>query len=90
MQREFGELLGVFDELVLSYRVGAMKPATPIFEAVLAAIGCEPDECFYTDDIAEYVEKARGFGLHADVFIDTTTLLGQLRQRNIHLEMGAG
>lgn len=79
------DLLPKFDELVLSYKVGSMKPDPPIYEAALKAIRCEPNECFYTDDIDENVERARGFGLQAEVFIDTQTFLAQLQKRNILL-----
>ena len=84
IQKQF-DLLPKFDELVLSYKVGAMKPDPPIYEAALKAIQCEPHECFYTDDIVENVDRARGFGLQAEVFIDTQTFLAQLQKRNILL-----
>jgi putative hydrolase of the HAD superfamily len=83
--KERFDVLSKFDELVLSYQVRAMKPDPPIFEAALKAIQCEPRECFYTDDIVENVERARGFGLQAEVFIDTQTFLSQLEQRNLIL-----
>jgi glucose-1-phosphatase len=79
------DVLSRFDQLVLSYEVGAMKPDPPIYEAALNAIHCEPGECLYTDDIVENVERARGFGLQAEVFIDTQTFLSHLEQRNIIL-----
>lgn len=85
------DVLSRFDQLVLSYEVGAMKPDPPIYEAALKAIGCEPSECFYTDDIVENVERARGFGLQAEVFIDTKTFVSHLEQRNLILrEMDFG
>lgn len=83
--KEKFDVLSRFDALVLSYEVGAMKPDPPIYEAALNAIHCEPGECLYTDDIVENVERARGFGLQAEVFIDTQTFLSHLEQRNIIL-----
>ena len=79
------DVLTRFDECVLSYEVGAMKPDPPMFEAALRAIQCEPMECFYTDDVGEYVERARGYGLQAEVFIDTRTLLAHLQACNVRL-----
>ncbi len=79
------DVLPRFDALVLSYEVGAMKPDPPMFEAALNAIHCEPAECFYTDDIVENVERARGIGLQAEVYIDTQTFLSQLAQRSLIL-----
>ena len=79
------DVLTRFDDCVLSYQVGAMKPDPPIYEVALQAIQCDPRECFYTDDIVENVERARGFGLQAEVFIDTQTLITHLTQRNVLL-----
>jgi len=80
------DLLDKFDDLVLSYEVGAMKPDPPIFEAALGKIECDPSECFYTDDIVENVERARGFGIQAEVFIDARTFLSHLQRRNLFLK----
>lgn len=79
------DVLERFDELVLSYQVGAVKPEAKIFETALTKIGCAPKECFYTDDIMEYVEKGRSFGLQAEPFTTTERLVEQLRERGIEL-----
>jgi putative hydrolase of the HAD superfamily len=54
-----------FHAHVLSYEVGAMKPEAAMFAAALTAIDCEPGECVYTDDIAEYVAAGRRHGFRA-------------------------
>lgn len=79
------DVLQRFDEFVVSYKVGAIKPEPAIFEAALKAIQCEPQQCFYTDDIPAYVEKARGYGLQAEVFTSVDALRGQLAARGISL-----
>jgi len=76
-------VLDPFDELVLSYQVGAIKPEAPAYEAALQAIRCRPDECFYTDDVPKYVARGREFGLHAEVFTDADSLRGYLRPHGI-------
>jgi glucose-1-phosphatase len=81
--RDRFDLLNRFDDCVLSYRVGAVKPEEAIFHAALAVIDCRPDECFYTDDIEEYVARGRSFGLPAEVFRDVATLKRQLEQRGV-------
>lgn len=83
-RRKF-EILEVFDAFVLSYEVGYMKPDSPIYERLLEELHCEPLAAFYTDDIHEYVVAARGFGLRAEVFLDTRSFLDYLRQHNISL-----
>ncbi len=78
-------VLEYFDELVVSFRVGAMKPEPEIYKAALNAIACRPEECFYTDDIAANIDKGREFGLQAEVFTDAPTLIGQLGDRGVDL-----
>jgi glucose-1-phosphatase len=78
--RNFG-VLDLFDEFVLSYEVGALKPQPEIFRAALEKIACSPAECFYTDDIPEYVAAGRSHGLQAEVFTDVPSLIAQLNRR---------
>lgn len=82
VQSKFTILAG-FDHFVTSCGVGAIKPEPAIFEAALAAAHCEPGECFYTDDIAEYVTAARTYGIDAEVYTDTLALVEHLRKRGI-------
>lgn len=77
------DLLDPFDEFVLSYEVGAIKPEPAIFDAALAAIRCRPDEAFYTDDIPAYVEAGRACGLDAEVFTTAGALRQQLAARGV-------
>jgi putative hydrolase of the HAD superfamily len=76
-------VLEPFDELLLSYDVGAIKPEAGMYEAALKAIRCRPEECFYTDDIPTYVARGREFGLQAEIFTDVTALRGHLADREI-------
>lgn len=84
IRRRF-DVLDRFDDLVLSYRVGAMKPHPAIYEAALAAVGCAPGECFYTDDMPEYVARGREFGLEAEVFMGVEALRTQLVARGLEM-----
>jgi putative hydrolase of the HAD superfamily len=79
-----------FDDVILSCEVGHLKPEPEIFEAALAAIGCPPDRCFYTDDMSEYVMTARQFGLHAEVFEGTDKLLVHLARLGVDVASGRG
>ncbi|MGE3315069.1 MAG: HAD family hydrolase [Planctomycetaceae bacterium] len=88
IEREY-DVLERFDDFVLSFRVGSLKPDAAIYQAALATIDCEPAECFYTDDIAAYVEAGRTYGLQAEVFTDSAALLEQLRERNIVLDFAS-
>jgi len=79
------EVLQKFDDTVASYQVGAIKPEPGIFEAALEKIGCDPSECFYTDDIVQYVEIGRSYGLQAEVFTDAETLRKHLGKLGVAL-----
>jgi len=75
-----------FHHLVLSYEVKAMKPQPRIFQAALALAGCRPKECFYTDDIADYVAAAQNLGIDAVRFESLPQLQGELTARGIRWE----
>ncbi len=68
MVRENYPLLRHFHHYVLSHEVGAMKPSPKIYAAAIEAAQCRPEECFFTDDIAAYVEGARKAGIRAEQF----------------------
>jgi len=76
-------LLEHFDDFVLSYEVGAMKPAREIYREAVARSGCRPEECFFTDDVADNVEAARREGIDAAQFHDCEQLQRELRARGI-------
>lgn len=65
------QVLGFFDDFTTSFEAGALKPDAKIYENALARANCEPQECFYTDDIEEYVLKAASFGINAEVYTQT-------------------
>lgn len=83
LRGSYAHLLRHFDELVLSYEVKAMKPREEIFRAAVAAAQCRPEECFYTDDIAAYVEGARKLGIDAVLFESREQIEGAMRARGI-------
>lgn len=76
-------LLHHFHELVLSHRVGSMKPSPEIYRAAVERAGCRPGECFFTDDMPAYVEAARHEGLDAVQFQSLRQLEQELRCRGI-------
>jgi putative hydrolase of the HAD superfamily len=83
MLRQRYPLLRHFDDFILSYRVGALKPAPEMYQSAIARAGCLPSECFYTDDIPSYVEAGRQHGLDAVHFCGLEQLEGELRARGI-------
>ncbi|HSX10945.1 MAG TPA: HAD family phosphatase [Chlamydiales bacterium] len=78
-------ILHQFDYKVLSYEVGSWKPDPLIFQKALTHAQCANDECFYIDDIPEFVTGAKKVGLHGEVFTDVPKLKHQLIQLGCNL-----
>jgi glucose-1-phosphatase len=76
-------VLALFDDYVLSYKVGALKPSQEIFLHALSKAGCRQSECFYTDDIPEFVEGARKVGLDSELFTNVAGLKAALGARGV-------
>jgi putative hydrolase of the HAD superfamily len=83
MIRDNYPLLRHFDRYVLSYEVGALKPDPRIYQAAIRHAGCEPGECFFTDDVPSYVEGARQEGIDAVQFTGLEPLRSALRARGV-------
>ena len=86
IRESHASLLRHFHSLVLSYEAGAMKPNPAIFQAAIARAGCRAEECFYTDDIAAYVQAAQSLGIDAVQFESSGQLQRELTVRGIRWE----
>ena len=83
--RQRFDVLRHFDDFVLSHEVHAMKPDPAIYRRALEVIGCDPADCFYTDDVPDYVNAAREYGIDGEVFTDVELLIRQLARRGVEL-----
>ena len=83
LARQRFPLLRHFDGFVLSYQVGALKPAAEIYQEAIARAGCRPEECFFTDDVLANVEGARREGMQAVQFHSSEQLQAALRDHGI-------
>jgi HAD superfamily hydrolase (TIGR01509 family) len=77
------KFLNYFDKLILSFEVGAVKPDEKIYQEVEKASGFPSNEHFFIDDILEYVDAAKSLGWDAVHFVDYSTLVKDLKERNI-------
>lgn len=67
----FSEVYGldkIADLMVISAEEGIAKPDERIYEITLQRLAIEPQEAIFLDDMAENVESARAYGLHAIQF----------------------
>ena len=79
-------LMRHFHERILSYRVRAMKPSPAIYREALALARCRPEECFYTDDILDYVDGAKREGIDAVQFESCAQIQRELAGRGVQWE----
>jgi glucose-1-phosphatase len=75
--------LKYFDELVLSHKVGAVKPEEKIYRAVELASGVPSNEHIFIDDIEEYVNAAINLGWDGIHFTGFESLQTELKIRKI-------
>lgn len=62
---------GLFDDAVLSYEVGIVKPAPEIYQLTAARLGVLPEECLFVDDVERYCTVAAEQGMAAILYQDT-------------------
>ena len=63
-----------------------MKPEPRIYEAAIARAQCAAEECFFTDDIPEYVTGARLAGIDAVQFHSAAQIERELLERGVRWE----
>jgi HAD superfamily hydrolase (TIGR01509 family) len=73
----------LFTGYVLSYEVGARKPEKAIYEKALEIAGCQKEDCFYIDDVLDYVEAARSLQIDAELYSNPNTLRQHLFARGM-------
>ena len=76
-------MLRHFHHRILSFEVNAMKPQPAIYQAAIERAGCRPEECFYTDDIPEFITAAQKLGIDAVQFESSGQLEQELKRRGI-------
>lgn len=81
--RENFRALNYFDDYVLSYQIGAIKPAPEIFRATIERANCLPEECFFTDDREPNVLGAEKVGINAIQFISAERFMKDLEKLNL-------
>jgi len=71
------------DEWILSYEVGAKKPKQKIFDTVFEKTDIIRGEVLYIDDVPEYVEAAKTYGLQGLVFKNAKDIWELLKENSI-------
>jgi putative hydrolase of the HAD superfamily len=82
IRKRFPELM-IFDDYVLSYELGVMKPDPEIYRVALAKAGALPAECVFIDDMEENIEGAAALGIPAILYRPETDLEREIRFRGL-------
>lgn len=67
IREKFPEIM-FFDEYVLSFEVGSMKPQPHIFRVTLERARSKAEECVFIDDIRENIESAEKLGIRGILY----------------------
>jgi HAD superfamily hydrolase (TIGR01509 family) len=59
------ENLKLFDDIILSYKVGLIKPQPEIYEVSARNLGVQEEECVFIDDILRYCQGAEQVGMNS-------------------------
>ena len=71
------------DEWILSFEVGAKKPKKRIFDVIFERMDVDAGDVFYVDDIHQYVDAAKSYGIQGMVFTEAKDLWEAFRRNGI-------
>lgn len=80
------KLSNYFDIGLVSYMIGARKPAVRGFEYLLEKLGVKPEEAIFTDDSAKNLENAKQLGIHTIQFQNVLQLTLDLQALGVSVE----
>lgn len=70
----------LFDTIIISSEVGAIKPQSKIFDMAFERLGCKPQEAIFIDDNPNYVKAAETLGIKGLVYRDFETFKNDLER----------
>jgi putative hydrolase of the HAD superfamily len=77
-RREIEEIMGLFDVVIESSKVGVRKPDPRFYEIALETLAIEPPEAVFLDDLGINLKPARAMGMHTIKVTDPDTALAEL------------
>lgn len=78
------DIMKIFDEIVASFAVGAMKPDSRIYDHVVKRARCDRSKILYIDDREDLIKAARRMGIDSIRYENPAKLKNSLRSRGIH------
>jgi len=76
----------LFDEIILSYKVGCKKPEARIYRIALIRLRLKPEECLIIDDQERNLVPARELGFATIKYKSFNSLVKALRSFSVEIE----
>jgi putative hydrolase of the HAD superfamily len=70
----------LFDAVVISSRIGMIKPDPHIFQYILDKLGVKPAEAIYIDDLERHTAAGNRVGMHTILYKDLAQMKHELNQ----------
>lgn len=70
----------IFDDVILSYRYGIIKPQKEIFEMSAERLGVKTIECIFVDDSPSHCQGAKAAGMQAILYEDFEQMKAELEK----------
>ena len=83
IQNRFGDVIRMFDEVILSFMVGAIKPDKAIFDDMVRRAGGDKTRLLYIDDREDLIKEAALFGIDAVKYEGADKLAKTLKDKGI-------
>jgi putative hydrolase of the HAD superfamily len=77
-ESEMGGVLGLFDAIIESSKVGVRKPDPAFYELACAQLGIEPSEAVFLDDLGINLKPARALGMTTIKVVDPDIAITEL------------
>jgi glucose-1-phosphatase len=77
------DILKIFDEIIVSFAVGAIKPEKRIFEDAVRRAGGDKSAVLYIDDRDDLIKEAAAFGIESIRYEGSERLEKDLEERGV-------
>ena len=85
IKEHYPDVVGLFDDTVLSYEKRALKHDGALLKKALDISQAEASECLYIDDIPQYVQKAQSLGMKGLLYRSYPRFVRDLRSLGLYV-----
>jgi putative hydrolase of the HAD superfamily len=72
------EVMALFDHVIESAKIGMRKPDPRIYWTMVEALGVDPRNCVYLDDLGVNLKPARDMGMTTIKVVDSARAIAEL------------